>query len=128
MPFQNKRITCLIDGDGAIFNDGLLRRGSDGGVDAAAALVRVIHGQFPPIAHYEYKLRVWVFLNQRGLESALAKRGMDEASTNLRDFMSGFNSSSSMFAMIDVGDSKEAADHKLRGILVYFFLRSFLIE
>ncbi|KAI0772681.1 hypothetical protein BC629DRAFT_734143 [Irpex lacteus] len=113
----NKRITCLIDGDGAIFNDALLCRGFGGGVDAVASLTRVIHGHFPPIPDHEYELRVWVFLNQRGLESILANCGMIQASTKLREFITGFNSCSAMFAMINVGGRKEAVDYKIQTYL-----------
>ncbi|KAI0091838.1 hypothetical protein BDY19DRAFT_563372 [Irpex rosettiformis] len=116
---HEKRIVCLVDGDGNIFSPQYLSRGMQGGNEAAETITQVIQEYFPPDVSRPYRLHVWVFLNKRGLRTTLEGCGTtrNTSAFNLGDFMRGFNQSSRHFMMVDVGAAKEAADHKICALL-----------
>jgi hypothetical protein len=60
------------------------------------------------------KLWVQVYLNQNGLAETLASRKLCTVA-QFDDFVVGFNQSSPLFSIVDVGSGKEAADAKIKG-------------
>ncbi|CAL1701466.1 unnamed protein product [Somion occarium] len=107
----DRRVICLIDGDGAIFSLVQVAKGQAGGQTAAAKLTESIR-QYLPSDHYQ--LSVWVFLNKGGLLETLRKCGKEDARRNLEDFIKGFNQAADRFLMVDVGSGKEAVDAKIK--------------
>jgi hypothetical protein len=106
-------VVCLIDGDGNIFKEDLITLGYAGGKQAAMLLNKGINdslsGEFT-----RAKLWVQVYLNQTGLAETLASRNMCTVG-EFESFVVGFNQSSPLFSIIDVGSGKEAADAKIKG-------------
>ncbi|TCD71069.1 hypothetical protein EIP91_000161 [Steccherinum ochraceum] len=120
--FENseRRVTCLIDGDGSIFSRDLLAQGSQGGQAAARELSKHIHNyldrtfQMPPST---FVLSVFVFLHKKGLMEALGRAGFSTEKTRFDEFLAGFNQAGQRFVMVDVGAGKENADSKLKAFL-----------
>ncbi|KAG9038425.1 hypothetical protein FRB95_001282 [Tulasnella sp. JGI-2019a] len=111
---------CLIDGDGAVFNDDLLRKGQDGGAEAARQLKE---GLLKHISETEgirpRDTKAMIFMNVTGLGWALERHGICNGGV-FRQFILGFNQATPLFAVVDVGNGKEAADAKLRENLLLF--------
>ncbi|PVF95524.1 hypothetical protein CPB86DRAFT_572919 [Serendipita vermifera] len=110
---------CLLDGDGCIFTEDLLRQGCEGGREAArrllAGLTENLHAtckRLPP----NPQIVVMVFSSRTGLEWALTRNGTCTAK-EFTDFLDGFVSAHPLISVIDVGSGKEAADTKLREYL-----------
>ena len=55
------------------------------------------------------------YANVKGLEQACMKNGKMRSGANLGRFVTGFNQRQGLFDLVDVGDCKEGADHKVRG-------------
>ncbi|KAL1708534.1 hypothetical protein EV121DRAFT_254242 [Schizophyllum commune] len=114
---KGHRVTVLLDGDGAIFNDGYILEGQAGGHRAAqrlqASIVRHLNVTLGDAA---YQIWVHIFFNKRGLADTLSRMGIVGAK-ELDEFVLGFNQSTERFTMLDVGNTKEAADAKLRVLL-----------
>ena len=112
---QGHRIVVLVDGDGAIFDDDLIVRGQDGGHNAAQRLRLSIASHLKETqGDVAYQIWVYVFFNKRGLSETFNNIGLI-GFKEFDDFVLGFNKSSERFIMVDVGNTKEAADAKLRG-------------
>ncbi|KAF9517738.1 hypothetical protein BS47DRAFT_1339267 [Hydnum rufescens UP504] len=106
---------CLIDGDGCVFSPHYLIKGESGGEQAATQLkqelVRHIGGGTT--------LCTFVYLNHTGLRNFLATEGSCTP-TQFNEFVTGFNRSTELFCIVDVGRGKEAADAKIREMLRLF--------
>lgn len=117
-----RRVVCLIDGDGTIFSQELLALGEQGGHAAARELTRLIleylKGNFTQ-SPSSPELSVYIFLHKRGLMDALGMAGYHNEKAKFDDFIAGFNQAGQRFMMVDVGAGKENADSKLRGKFVY---------
>ena len=119
---QGHRIVVLVDGDGAIFDDNLIVRGQDGGHNAAQRLRLSIASHLKETqGDAAYQVWVYVFFNKRGLAETFNNIGLI-GFKEFDDFVLGFNKSSERFIMVDVGNTKEAADAKLRGAWMALFL------
>ncbi|THH32671.1 hypothetical protein EUX98_g1526 [Antrodiella citrinella] len=120
--FENseRRVVCLIDGDGTIFSRDLLAQGSQGGQTAARELSKNIHDyldntfQMPTST---FVLSVFVFLHKKGLMEALGRAGYTTEKFKFDEFLAGFNQAGQRFVMVDVGAGKENADSKLKAFL-----------
>lgn len=116
---DNPLILCLIDGDGNIFRPELIAQGNIGGGQAAKLLTE---GVFRYLERVEPGLvgraQIWltVYCNLSGLRDTLPKYNMCTFE-QFDAFVIGFNQSSALFAIIDVGNVKEAADSKLKGAI-----------
>ncbi|KAH7887873.1 hypothetical protein F5I97DRAFT_1863705 [Phlebopus sp. FC_14] len=109
-----KRVVCLLDGDGSIFSADLMNRGQEGGLEAARMLTEKIHQHLSFEHGYEqYQLWVYLFYNKRGLLETLNRVGLATVK-QFEEFTMGFNQAAERFAMVDVGGSKEAADAKIK--------------
>ncbi|KAF8318160.1 hypothetical protein DL93DRAFT_2165191 [Clavulina sp. PMI_390] len=101
---------CVIDGDGCVFSDNYLKQGDTGGKLAAGALQKAINNS----SDIQGSLIVVIFMNLYGLRDALT--GADVCSRDeFIKFLIGFNQSSELFSIVDVGHGKEKADAKIRG-------------
>lgn len=116
----------LSAGDGAIFNDELLKRGDVGGGEAARLLKDyMIEHLLSNNSHKPQVIKAIIYMNAAGLGKALERHDICTSSV-FRQFVLGFNQATPLFAIIDVGMGKEAADTKLKGSrkppsMVYFY-------
>ncbi|KAG1753898.1 uncharacterized protein EDB91DRAFT_424045 [Suillus paluster] len=109
-----KRVICLLDGDGMIFTQELMSQGQEGGLAAAKKLTERIRQCIFAEGFEQYQLWVYLFYNKRGLLDTFGRAGLTTARAKFDDFMMGFNQAAERFIMVDVGGSKEAADAKLK--------------
>ncbi|KAF9511040.1 hypothetical protein BS47DRAFT_1331293 [Hydnum rufescens UP504] len=116
MKDHNSLALALLDGDGCIFSREFVSQGRSGGQRAAAILHREL---LSTILDHNVQLYTVVCFNRIGLGDALLANGICTKS-DFEDFIIGFNQSAPLFAMIDVGKGKEAADAKIRDMLKLF--------
>lgn len=110
----------LIDGDGYIFPEMLLRRGTEGGEAAAHHLRQGLERwiQIDPrfkntdAIHWRFKVRI--YLNLDGLSRKFHNLKIVPDLQTLRQFMTGFTRSQQLFDVIDVGYGKERTDYKIK--------------
>ncbi|KZT74652.1 hypothetical protein DAEQUDRAFT_659485 [Daedalea quercina L-15889] len=119
---DNPLILCLIDGDGNIFSQDLLRLGLAGGRQAAALLTKGLNDHLasfdsPDIGRGQ--LWLTIYFNKTGLLETLTQNNVCDAE-QFEAFLMGFNQASPLFSMVDVGSGKEAADSKIKECLRVF--------
>ena len=112
---SNPYVMVLIDGDGVIFNQELLRQGEPGGRKAARQLKE---GVFRILAEHPYcsqdsQIIARVYANVSGLATTLVKAGVLSSTAIFHEFVSGFTNGDDMCDFIDVGSGKDKADMKL---------------
>lgn len=110
----------LVDGDGLPFTDEHVKRGSEGGEQAARALRNTIieylqHDQNIPAGT---KTVIRVFANIAGLGKAYCEHGILPNPHDINPFVRGFNKYTPLCDYVDAGDDKEAADNKIKGKLL----------
>ncbi|KAL5390410.1 hypothetical protein DPSP01_001969 [Paraphaeosphaeria sporulosa] len=116
-------VLALIDGDGVIFQDALLRAaGSDGGSEAASKLQHAIRDHITTLygnsGNWPIMVQIYVSLDK--LAHKLASVGLIDKPSDLRTFAQGFSLNQSLFSIVDVGHGKERADHKIKEMLRTF--------
>jgi len=112
---HEKRVICLLDGDGTIFSPDLITQGQEGGLEAARLLTESVRSRLAPdLGHQKFHLWVYLFYNKRGLLETFTRVGLSAARQKFDDFIIGFNQAAERFLMVDVGGSKEAADAKIK--------------
>jgi protein subunit release factor A len=112
-------VLALIDGDGAIFQDALLQAAAgDGGSEAASRLHHAIRGHVSSLHSNSgnWPIMVQVYLSLDKLAMKLAQVGLLHAPSELRSFAQRFSVNQDLFSIIDVGQGKERADHKIKGV------------
>ncbi|KIJ32372.1 hypothetical protein M422DRAFT_213923 [Sphaerobolus stellatus SS14] len=111
-------ILVVIDGDGNIFKEDLLKRGKDGGREAAQILHEHIWAHCSSLVNGKLSAQLWtyMFLNLKGLQGTLVATGICTA-TEFEDFITGFNQANPRFTINDVHSGKEAADTKIKTYL-----------
>ncbi|KAF9044719.1 hypothetical protein BDZ89DRAFT_1058812 [Hymenopellis radicata] len=117
-------ILVIIDGDGNIFADELLRQGRVGGRNAATLLTKGITENITYInGRVASRARLWVtvYCNKQGLSETLCNNNICTAE-DFEGFCIGFNQATPLFSIIDVGPGKEAADAKIKEYLRVFSL------
>ncbi|KAI9736187.1 MAG: hypothetical protein M1834_001072 [Cirrosporium novae-zelandiae] len=109
-------VLILIDGDGMIFNNELLRKGEEGGREAAGLLwsnvrdyIHTTQAEVPS----DMRIMARIYANVKGLGDVAWRAGIIERPSVLEDFVRGFTGSKQLFDFIDVGSGKERADAKL---------------
>lgn len=113
---RNPYIIVLIDGDGMIFNESLVRLGIEGGKQAANILRNSVLENCSDLTdHIEVMAKVCA--NMDGLSKALRRDGLIENADDFRDFTQGFTQGKASFDFIDVGHGKERADSKIKEIM-----------
>lgn len=115
---NNPFILALIDGDGVIFQESLLRAGQDGGSQAAHALLEGIkkHVQNLHESAGNWTVMVQIYANFDGLSKKLTQVGILKSPSEFNEFIRAFNLNQALFQIVDVGFGKERADHKIKGL------------
>ncbi|KAJ3550976.1 hypothetical protein NM688_g4956 [Phlebia brevispora] len=109
-----RRVVCVIDGDGYIFAFPFLAQGRPGGRLAAQKLAETIRAN---LSREQCQIHAWVFVNKRGLCDVLRRCNHKDAADGFEAFMWGFNQAAERFLMVDVGDGKEMVDAKVKAYL-----------
>ncbi|KZT61338.1 hypothetical protein CALCODRAFT_514854 [Calocera cornea HHB12733] len=105
----------LIDGDGLIFDSTYLKKGSEGGTEAALALHNGLKERFDITTPH---VRICMFLNKLGLSRALMEDKIVTAE-DFDSFVKGFQAAHTSTTVVDVGWGKEAADAKIRDAITF---------
>jgi hypothetical protein len=112
-------VLVLIDGDGYIFREQLIRKGLEGGVDAAQLLQQEVKDCLSRLDSDANRCRIMirVYANLKGLSKALALAGGQAGleARSLAPFTSSFTRSQELFDFVDAGDKREGAEFKIRG-------------
>jgi hypothetical protein len=129
-------VLALIDGDGAVvsgfrwscllshltglqFQDALLGAAAiDGGSEAASRLHHEIRNHVALLYTNSgnWPVMVQVYLSLDKLSEKLARVGLLRSPVELRFFAQRFSVNQPLFSIIDVGQGKERADHKIKGM------------
>ncbi|KAI1780669.1 hypothetical protein F4818DRAFT_396443 [Hypoxylon cercidicola] len=124
IPDRNPYVMVLIDGDGLLFKEHLVRQGVAGGRKAADELRKAVSDKYSYSEETPIEVVVEVVANVSGLSKAMKRDGCLDDETTLNDFISGFNQAKVPFHFVDLGYCKEAADAKLL-CSARFHLRNF---
>lgn len=109
-------ILVLLDGDGMIFEDSLIKHGESGGREAAARLWTALHVQVEALdLPSDVKVVTRIYANLKGLGEVCAKAGIISKPGVMEDFARGFTGSKQLFDFVDVGMGKDRADDKISG-------------
>jgi hypothetical protein len=125
---RNPFVLVLVDGDGYIFNEDLIGKGSDsdssaerlarGGTNAARQLNDAVKTSLCRKGLEHCQIMARVYANVAGLSKALSKAGLVGAEKrSFAPFIASFNRSSGLSDFVDAGELKENADFKLRALL-----------
>ncbi|KAM4061774.1 zinc finger c-x8-C-x5-C-x3-H type (and similar) domain-containing protein [Hirsutella rhossiliensis] len=115
---RNPFVLVLVDGDGYIFHDSLLGKGSDGGKNAAQLLNEAVKASLQSKGLEHCQVMARIYANVAGLSKALSKAGLAGSNRrSLAPFIASFNRSYGLAEFIDAGELKESADFKLRALL-----------
>ena len=109
-------ILVLVDGDGMIFQNHLLRLGEHGGKQAADMLKKSVSSWSKSLELSEgVQIAVRIYANARGLADTCRKAGIVSSPEVVEDFFRGFTQGDDLFNFIDVGSGKDRADNKMKG-------------
>lgn len=115
---RNPFVLVLVDGDGYIFDDELVRDGTEGGSRASKRLNDTVKHSLRRKGLEHCEVMVRVYANLVGLSKILYKSGLCGAEKrSLAPFTAGFNRSYGLNDFVDAGELKENADFKLRAML-----------
>ena len=121
---DNPYALVLLDGDGYIFNEDLIRQGLKGGEIAATRLRSELHKYFDANnfkGQRGWRLVVFNFASIDGLAHKMEKFGRILESKSLRQFTAGLNQSNALINVVDVGQRcKEVTDFKIRAFFDLF--------
>ncbi len=105
---RNAFIVVLLDGDGMIFDDELVRKGEKGGKEAAnhiwAAVNEFVARALPHLSTFRVVTRVYA--NVRGLSETLCRSGVIDSPSVFENFTKGFNDKL-LFDFVDIGSGKK---------------------
>ena len=96
-----------------LFHENLIRKGIEGGKQAANALRDTVLKQCHELAN-EMEVVAKVCANVTGLSKAMLRNGSLQNINDLRDFTLGFTQGRASFDFVDVGHGKERADSKIK--------------
>ncbi|RAQ45430.1 hypothetical protein AFGD_005775 [Aspergillus flavus] len=121
---RNPFVLVLVDGDGYLFKDHLVKAGAEGGMKAAQLLndsiKELLNDQLGSQAD-QCRVMVRIYSNILGLSKTLARAGLvGNEARSLSPFASSFTRSQDLFDYIDAGDKKEGADYKIREMFRLF--------
>ncbi|KAI5863024.1 hypothetical protein GGS23DRAFT_567852 [Durotheca rogersii] len=110
-------VYVVINGDSAVFREGYITKGEEGGVMAAKQLhVDVknhVEGIYPDADVGAWHIIVQVALNLEGLSRKLHSAELARSTTELPAFARGFSRSQGLFSFVDIGHGKDMADFKV---------------
>ncbi|OJJ53604.1 hypothetical protein ASPSYDRAFT_162809 [Aspergillus sydowii CBS 593.65] len=121
---RNPFVLVLVDGDGYLFKDYLIKAGHQGGVKAAQLLNEsikdLVHERLGTQAD-ECRIMVRIYSNILGLSKSLARLGLvGKEARSFSIFAGGFTAAQDLFDYVDAGDKKEGADYKIREMFRLF--------
>jgi hypothetical protein len=108
----------LIDGDGYLFSDELVRDGENGAIAAGHRLcedVRKVMRKQNPNLPSDIDVLVRVYVNKKGLANALVQAKVLETVEQLDTFFVKLTQYQPFFDVVDCGSGKERVDEKIRG-------------
>ncbi|RDW74537.1 zinc finger CCCH domain-containing protein [Aspergillus mulundensis] len=119
---RNPFVLVLVDGDGYLFKDHLIKSGAQGGVKAAQLLSEsitdLINERLGSQAD-QCRIMVRIYSNVLGLSKTLARVGLvGNEARSFSSFTSSFTRAQDLFDYVDAGDKKEGADYKIRGAII----------
>jgi hypothetical protein len=115
---KNPFALVLVDGDGYIFDDTLVRNQAEGGKVAAQRLHAAIKADLQRKGLEHCQVMIRVYANVAGLSKALASAGLaGNEARSLGKFIAGFNRQYGLVDFVDAGELKENADFKMRELL-----------
>ncbi|KAH8434157.1 uncharacterized protein LDX57_011795 [Aspergillus melleus] len=116
-------VVVLVDGDGAIFHDDLLRDPQKGAPEAALRLRQAVrsHLKDTPLGTEQVPVIVRIFVNLTGLAKSLCTAKVIEQEAHMRLFAELFTNSRAEFDFVNVGHGKENADSKMRKMLTHYY-------
>ncbi|KJX97294.1 C-x8-C-x5-C-x3-H type zinc finger protein [Zymoseptoria brevis] len=118
---KNPFVLVLIDGDGFIFDDDLVRAGAEGGSRAAQVLNDAIGTKLRAQGLDHCRVMVRIYANLVGLSKVLSRSKLCGAEKrSLGPFVANFNRSNDLFDFVDSGELKENADFKIRAMFRQF--------
>lgn len=120
---RNPFVLVLVDGDGYIFEDALIKAGAEGGVKAANLLNAAVKDRLLRFGHdvADSRIMVRIYSNLAGLSKALARAGLSgNEARSLSPFSASFTRAQDLFDFVDAGDKKENADFKIREMFRLF--------
>jgi hypothetical protein len=120
---RNPFVLVLVDGDGYIFDDALIKAGAEGGVKAANLLNAAVKEWLLRSGHdvADCRIMVRIYTNLAGLSKALARAGLSgNEARSLAPFAASFTRAQDLFDFVDAGDKKENADFKIREMFRLF--------
>ncbi|KAI9038263.1 zinc finger CCCH domain-containing protein [Aspergillus affinis] len=121
---RNPFVLVLVDGDGCLFKEHLVKAGSDGGITAARLLSDSIKEQVQDrlgAQADQCRIMVRIYSNVLGLSKSLARNGLlGYEARSLSPFAASFTRSQDLFDYVDAGDKKEGADYKIREMFRLF--------
>lgn len=110
---RNPYVLILIDGDGLLFEEHLIKDRVEGGKRAAYALRAAVAKHVGERAG-ELEIVARVVANVTGLGKAMVRDLSVDTSNDFKDFTLGFTQAKASFDFIDVGYGKERADSKIK--------------
>ncbi|KAK0391486.1 hypothetical protein NLU13_0987 [Sarocladium strictum] len=114
-------VLVLVDGDGYIFHESLIKAGAEGGRRAAQMLDESVKFSLREKGLEHCDIMVRIYANIAGLSKALSKAGLGgHEARSLAPFVASFNRSYGLYDFVDAGDLKENADFKLRSTLRFY--------
>ncbi|KAJ4152908.1 hypothetical protein LMH87_009426 [Akanthomyces muscarius] len=122
---SNPYVIVLVDGDGAKFEDSLIRDAESGGSKAANALKKQVDRHLRGTS-LEHGVDVFarVYANFHGLGKVLRQSGLIRYIDDLQKFARGFTNTRPGFDVVDVDYGKENADSKIRHLLKWHYMDS----
>ncbi|KXJ89631.1 hypothetical protein Micbo1qcDRAFT_136579 [Microdochium bolleyi] len=109
---RNPYVVLLLDGNGLLFREEYVKRGQEGGVQAAIDLRNLIAAQCNDKTG-EIKVIAKVYLDAMGLGRLHKNSGCVSSTECFRDFMLGFAQTETSFDFIDVGDHSDQVRLKI---------------
>ncbi|QGA14932.1 hypothetical protein EYB26_002588 [Talaromyces marneffei] len=118
---RNPFVLVLIDGDGYMFKEDLIRAGAEGGVRAARLLSHSIKALLPPDIPDSCPIMVRIYANVFSLSAALARANLiDKEARSFSKFASSFTHAQDLFDFVDVDTKNEGAKSKIREMFHLF--------
>ncbi|KAK6434267.1 hypothetical protein LTR95_009552 [Oleoguttula sp. CCFEE 5521] len=119
-------VVVLIDGDGYIFDNGLVSGGVDGGSRAAHSLNKAVRQSLRTRGLEDCRIIVRNFANVSGLSRALSKAKLaGPEKRSIAPFVASFNASNELFDFVDAGELDGNAASKMHGTFQFFEYNSY---
>lgn len=112
-------VVLLIDGEGSMFSDDLIKKGAQGGREGSlllsSAANEFVSQTLPHLNNPRVLVRIYA--NVRSTAEALCNSGVIDKPALFDDYIRSFNSSNVLFDIVDAGGRKDAIGDKLGELL-----------